>query len=484
MQPFALTAKEFTPLIPELFLVAMGMFLLISGVFRGNAFSSALTRAAILVALAAACMVMLLPAMGIEKTTVLNGMFILDRFAVFIKVLILIAVALALCISLEYRVEPRFFEFPILMLFAAVGMMVMVSANDLLALYMGLELQSLALYVLAAMQRDSERSSEAGLKYFVLGALSSGILLYGCSMIYGFTGATNFAAIAAAIEGPVSPGVILGMVMVIAGLCFKLSAAPFHMWTPDVYEGAPTPVTAFFAAAPKVAALALFVRFLAQPFGDAVPAWQQVVILISILSMVVGAFAALRQSNIKRLLAYSSIGHVGYALVGIASGSIAGIHATLVYIAIYMPMSIGAFACVLLMRRRNEMLENLSDLAGIAKSRPVFSFVLAVFMLSMAGIPPLAGFFGKFFVFTAAVQRELYALSVIGVLSSVVAAYYYLKIVKIMYFDSAEHPLKPEEMLPATRAVLAATALFNVLFFMMPSPLFKAAEAAAKSLFL
>jgi NADH-quinone oxidoreductase subunit N len=376
------------------------------------------------------------------------------------------------------------FEYPVLILLASTGMMMMVSANDLIALYLGLELQSLSLYVLAAFKRDSGRATEAGLKYFVLGALSSGMLLYGSSMIYGFAGSTSFPLIAQALAGggQASIGLVVGIVFLCAGLAFKVSAVPFHMWTPDVYEGAPTPVTAFFAVAPKVAAMALFVRALLSPFGEVAHDWQQIIIVISALSMILGAFAAIAQSNIKRLMAYSSIGHVGYALIGLAAGTQEGVRGILIYLAIYLAMNVGTFAIILSMRQKDRMVEGVQDLAGLAKTHPGMALLLAAFMFSLAGVPPLAGFFGKFYVFMAAINAGLYTLAVLGVLSSVVGAYYYLRIVKIMYFDEAAEPLaKPVR--GELGAVMTVTGLFTILFFVMPGPLLAAAETAAKALF-
>jgi NADH-quinone oxidoreductase subunit N len=373
-------------------------------------------------------------------------------------------------------------EYPILVLLATVGMMLMISANDLVALYMGLELQSLALYVVAAIDRDSARSSEAGLKYFVLGALSSGMLLYGASLIYGFVGATGFAQIAAALSScHASLGLLFGIVFLIAGLAFKVSAVPFHMWTPDVYEGAPTPVTAFFAAAPKVAAVALFVRAMLGPFPSIVPDWQQIIILLSIGSMVLGAFAAIGQRNIKRLLAYSSIGHMGYALVGLAAGSEEGIQGVVIYMMIYLIMTLGSFACIIAMRRDGRQLEEISDLSGLARTDKTLSFILALLMFSLAGIPPLAGFFAKYFVFVAAIKANLVTLAVIGVVASVVGAYYYLRIVKIMYFD--EPAVAFERPSAEVRAVIVLSGLFILLFVVFAQPLIALAGAAAHSLF-
>jgi NADH-quinone oxidoreductase subunit N len=347
---------------------------------------------------------------------------------------------------------------------------------------MGLELQSLALYVVAALDRDNARSSEAGLKYFVLGALSSGMLLYGASLIYGFTGSTGFPEIAKAlVSGQSSLGLIFGIVFLIAGLAFKVSAVPFHMWTPDVYEGAPTPVAAFFAAAPKLAAMALFTRAMLTPFPAILPDWQQIVVFISIASMALGAFAAIGQTNIKRLLAYSSIGHMGYALVGLAAGSAEGVRGVIVYMAIYMIMTLGSFACVLAMRRKSGQVEEIADLAGLARTDKTLAFVLAVLMFSLAGIPPLAGFFGKYFVFMAAIKANLITLAVIGVVASVVGAYYYLRIVKIMYFDEPAEAFEPA--VGEVRAVYVLSGLFTLLFALIAQPLISLAGSAAASLF-
>jgi len=372
----------------------------------------------------------------------------------------------------------------VLIVFATAGMLLMVSANDLVALYMGLELQSLSLYIIAAFQRDSIRSTEAGLKYFVLGALASGMLLYGASLIYGFTGTTRFSALAILFAGggEVPIGVIVGLVFLTAGLAFKVSAVPFHMWTPDVYEGAPTPVTAFFSVAPKIAAFALFLRVMFEPFGNLLDQWQQIVIFISIASMALGAFAAIAQTNIKRLMAYSSIGHVGYALIGLAAGSEAGVRGVLIYMAIYLAMNVGTFGCILAMRRQGRMVEGISDLAGLSRSHPMMALVMGVFMFSMAGVPPLAGFFGKLYVFLAAIEAQLYGLAVFGVLTSVVSAFYYLRIVKIMYFDEQADPFDRPVGREIT-LVLAATGVFTLFFFLYPSPLLSGAKVAAAALF-
>ena len=370
-----------------------------------------------------------------------------------------------------------------LVLLSVLGMMLMISAGDLIALFLGIELQSLALYVVAAIRRDSVRSSEAGLKYFVLGSLSSGMLLYGCSLIYGFTGSIDFSVIAHAAQGQPAAqtvGLTIGLVFLLVGLAFKIGAVPFHMWTPDVYEGAPTPVTAFFAAAPKLAAMALLIRVLLTAFPGIATQWQQIIVFLSIASMLLGAFAAIGQANIKRLMAYSSIGHIGYALIGVAANSETGIQAVLVYLAIYLFMTVGAFACILSMRVKDGLIEDIDALSGLAKTNLPMAFVLAMILFSMAGVPPLAGFFAKLYVFGAAIEAHLYALAVIGVLASVVAAYYYLRVVKIMFFDDARAPFLPVER--GAGFVMTISGLFVLLFVILPAPLVEAALVAARSL--
>jgi NADH-quinone oxidoreductase subunit N len=421
---------------------------------------------------------------GSGTVTAFGESFIVDPFARVMKILTLIGAGAALIMSRDYWIaEDRLkFEFPVLVLLAATGMMMMISANDLIALYVGLELQSLALYVMAAFDRRSARSSEAGLKYFVLGALSSGMLLYGASLIYGFTGSTLFVDIAAAVQpSSANLGLIFGLVFLITGFAFKLSAVPFHMWTPDVYEGAPTPVTAFFAAAPKLAAMALTVRALYAAFPSVTPEWQQIVTFLAIASMALGSFAAIGQRNIKRLMAYSSIGHMGYALVGLAAGSVEGVQGLIVYLAIYLAMTLGTFACILAMRRDGRMVEDIEQLSGLSTTRPGMAFLLAMLLFSLAGIPPLAGFFAKFYVFLAAIHAGLYQLAVVGVLLSVVGAYYYLRIVKIMYFDEAVAEFDPMPGLLA--AVLGVSGAFVILYILYPAPLVAMAASAARSLF-
>ena len=471
---------------PEIFVAVMGMVLMMIGVFSPEKRALGIVSGLTVASFAVVLVYYLFLASG-ERLGVFAGLFVTDAFAIFMKALVLLGGILVLLMggSFVRREGMARFEFPILVLYATVGMMMMISANDLISLYMGLELQSLSLYVIAAIQRDRVRSSEAGLKYFVLGALSSGLLLYGCSMIYGFAGTTQFEALANLFDGKsaeASAGLVVGIVFLSAGLAFKVSAVPFHMWTPDVYEGAPTPVTAFFAVAPKVAAVALFLRVMLEPFGGLIEEWRQVIIVISIASMVLGAFAAIAQNNIKRLMAYSSIGHVGYALIGLAAGSEEGLRGVLIYMAIYLVMNVGAFACILSMKVNDRMVENIDDLAGTAKSHPMMALGILIFMLSLAGIPPMAGFFGKFFIFLSAIEAKLYTVAVIGVLSSVVGAYYYLRIVKIVFFDDLLEKFdKPIDR--PLRMIMAATGVVTLLFFIWPSPLLDSASVAAAALF-
>jgi NADH-quinone oxidoreductase subunit N len=472
------------PALPEIVLAVGAMVLLMVGAFRDERAIRGIDGAAILLLIVAGVIVALLPA---GKLVTFDGSFVVDGFARFLKLLALTGSAVAILMSYHYLAAEKRqrFEYSILILLATTGMLMLISAADLIALYLGLELMSLALYVVAAIDRDSVRSTEAGLKYFVLGALSSGMLLYGASLVYGFTGTVTFAGIAKAASqadpGHTNLGLVFGLVFLFAGFCFKVSAVPFHMWTPDVYEGAPTPITAFFAAAPKVAGIAMFVRTTIVAFPGILTQWQQIVVFVAIASMALGAFAAIGQRNIKRLMAYSSIGHMGFALVGLAAGTQEGVQGVLVYMAIYVAMTLGTFACILSMRRDGQMVEEIGDLAGLARTKPAMAFLFAMLLFSLAGIPPLAGFFAKFYVFLAAIKAGLFTLAVIGVVTSVVGAYYYLTIVKIMYF---EEPAKPFEPMPhELRAVLAVTGLFNLLFFVYPSPLVEAANAAAKSLF-
>lgn len=467
--------------LPEIVLAVLAMALLMYGVFRKQDSYDHVTLAS-LAAIALTAVLVLVT--GEPKGFAFEGAFVVDAFARIMKVLALFGSAIAIVLSSSYMKREKMarFEYPVLVLLASIGMMTMISANNLIALYMGLELQSLALYVVAAINRDSARSSEAGLKYFVLGALSSGMLLYGASLVYGFTGTTEFGQLATILAegGGQKLGLIFGLVFILAGLAFKISAVPFHMWTPDVYEGAPTPVTAFFAAAPKVAAMALLVRVVMQPFAGMAHDWQQVLTFVAIASMLLGAFAAIGQSNIKRLLAYSSIGHMGYALVGLASGTQEGVRGVVAYIVIYALSTLGVFACVLAMKRRDQQVETIADLAGLGQTNKALAFVFSMLMFSLAGIPPLAGFFAKALVFLAAVKSGLYGLAVIGVLSSVVGAYYYLRIVKIIYFDEPAERFDPMD--GEVKLVAYAGGAFVVLFVVFVNYVLAVAETAARSL--
>jgi NADH-quinone oxidoreductase subunit N len=467
------------PMLPELVLAVGAMVLLIGGVYAGERSAVAVNWLSTVLLLAAAAAVCKTAGARYE---LFNGSFVVDEFARFLKVLTLLGAAGAMVLSFDYQKKERQqkFEYGPLVVLSVLGMMVLISASDLIALYIGLELMSLALYVIAASDRDSGRSTEAGLKYFVLGALSSGMLLYGASLIYGFAGTVSFAGIAKA-TGNGGIGLIFGLVFLFVGFNFKISAVPFHMWTPDVYEGAPTPVTAFFASAAKVAAIAMFVRATVVAFPGIIHQWQQIVVFVAIASMALGSFAAIGQRNIKRLMAYSSIGHMGFALVGLAAGTPEGVQGVLIYMTIYVAMTLGTFAVILSMRRDGALIETISDLSGLARTHPTQAFFLGALLFSLAGIPPLAGFFAKFYVFLAAINAGLYILAVLGVLTSVVGAYYYLAIVKVMYFDQ---PLRPFSPMPYTlRFVLAVGGLINLLFFAYPAPLVGAAAAAAKSLF-
>jgi NADH-quinone oxidoreductase subunit N len=465
---------------PEIVLALCAMAILILGVLRKSD-STLLCTMLSVGALVLTAMLVVSTGDGVGY----RNLFGVDGFARFMKLLVLVGSGLASIMALDYNEKEGIarFEFPVLILLCTVGMMIMCSSINLMTLYMGLELQSLAIYVMAAFARDELRSAEAGLKYFVLGALASGLLLYGISLTYGFSGTMQFAELGQILSSPqaVSPGLVVGVVFIIAGLAFKLSAVPFHMWTPDVYEGAPTPVTAFMSMAPKVAAVALMLRALAQPFGHIVHQWSGLIVIISIASMLLGALAAIGQKNIKRLMAYSSIGHIGYALVGLAVGTPDGIRGTMVYMVTYVFMSAGVFACIIAMRRRGKALEQISDLSGLARTDPMLAFAMGIFMFSMAGIPPFSGFFGKLYVFLPAVQAGYWTLAVIGVLTSVVGAFYYLRVIKVMYADDSEAAF---DLRPTSLTFVAGVgAVFTSLFFVFPAPIVAAAGTAARVLF-
>ena len=454
---------------PEIFLSLSIMFLLILGVFKKN--SSKLIQNISLIVLLITSVITLNETLGIEETLLFNSSIIIDYLSSFMKIITLLAAFLVLVISSNYLKTFQIFkiEYPILILSSVLGMMVMISSNDLIVFYMGLELQSLALYVLATFNRDQLKSSEAGLKYFVLSALSSGLLLYGCSLIYGFTGSTNFNIIANQLNSN-EYAITFGIVFILVGLAFKISAVPFHMWAPDVYEGSPTSVTLFFTMVPKIAALTVFIRFLYVPFLNLIDQWQMILIFLSIASMIFGAIAAIGQTNLKRLIAYSSIGHVGYTLAGLATGSNDGIQNSVIYITIYILMNLGLFSCLLMMKRNNKYFEDIEDLSGLSKNHPLLSLSLLLILFSLAGIPPLAGFFAKFYIFKSVLEQSMYFLAIVGLLSTVVAAFYYLRIIKIMYFDKEKEKYDTDHSLWLKFSLTFSTILILV-YFIFPSQL-------------
>lgn len=474
---------DFILLLPELIVALSGILLLMMGVFAGKDRVRYLVKIQLLVLLGV--LIGLSEQWGVN-TTIFGNLLVLDNFGVMAKMTMVVATMLVLLLvhGSSFTQSWITFETIVLSQFALLGMMLMVSANHLLSFYVALELMSLSLYILAASNRDTILSSEAGLKYFVLGALASGLFLFGCSLVYGFSSTADFTQLSTLYTHSTALpiGVLLGIVLILVALCFKMSAAPFHMWVPDVYQGAPTVITAFFASAPKVAALVVTLRFLMQPLLSIAPQWQQITVAVAVLSMIVGAVAALRQTNIKRLLAYSSIGHVGYVLVGISSGNVGGIQSVLLYLAIYVVMTVGAFGVILQLKRDKKPAEDLDDLKGLATKHPLVAVVMSIFMLSMAGIPPFSGFFGKFYVFLSAMEEELYAVAVIGVLSSVIAAFYYLKIIKLMYFDEAKLSLDTLVFPRAHSVLIGITTTFTLLFFLYPTPLIQVAREAARSL--
>ena len=419
-------------LLPEIFLALSIFTILMIGVFIKKSFNLVFNLTSLIILLTIA--IILNNSNNIEK--IFLESFTRDAFSNFFKILILISSLFVLNSSKNFIIDSNLakFEYPIIVLLSILGMFFMVSSNDVIVFYLGLELQSLSLYILASIDRDNLKSSESGIKYFILSALSSGLLLYGCSLLYGFTGTTNFDLIAGQLSKE-NTGAVLAMVFILVGLAFKISAVPFHMWTPDVYEGAPTSITSYFAVVPKVAGLAVLIKFMFIPFSNILAEWQTIIIFISIASMILGAVAAISQKNIKRLLAYSSISHIGYALAGVATGVISGYESAIVYISIYVIMNIGAFSCLYLLRRDSEYKENISDLSGISKKHPILAISFLIILFSLAGIPPLGGFFAKFYVFSAVLEQKMYALAIIGLLTTVISAFYYLKIIKTIYFD-------------------------------------------------
>ncbi len=476
-----ITLSSLIPIFPELFLAISAMLLLVIGVLKGNS-STRLISWGSVIAFAIALLIMTKG--GIDTEPALNNMFVQTSFTFFMKLLVMAGLITSITLSVQYLYQDNIirFEYPLLALFSGIGMMLMISANDMLSLYMGLELQSLSLYVLAAIHRDHIKSAESGMKYFILGAISSGMLLFGISLIYGFTGSTNFELIGTTLANELSLGAVIGFVFILAALAFKISAVPFHMWTPDVYEGAPTSVTALFALVPKIAAFALIIRLLFIPFASLHDQWFQIMWLLAFLSMAVGAFAGLRQNNIKRLIAYSSIGNIGYALIGLVAGGEAGLSAVMVYLTLYMVMTAGIFGIILCMRRDGYGVTDISDLAGLSRNTPWLAYPLAIFMFSISGIPPLAGFFSKYLIFQAAIESGLYTLAVIGVLTSVVASYYYLRIIKTMFFDEPDD--KFDSTIESSRKLIIGLSLFVVVGFIFnPSPLIEISANAVRGLF-
>ena len=456
-------------ILPELFLSIAIMFLLMLGVFIKKSFKlvNLLTILSLIFAIA---LVLNQPN---EIIKIFNGSYIIDKLSIFMKVLTLLFCVFVLLLSKDYIKNNSIdkIEYPIIILASTLGMILMISSYDLIVFYLGLELQSLCLYILASFKRDDERSTEAGLKYFVLSALASGLLLYGCSLIYGFTGSTNFEIISENLsEG--NTGAVFGMVFIIVGLAFKVSAVPFHMWTPDVYEGSPTSVTSFFALVPKIAALTVFIRFMYVPFINVISHWQTIIIFLSIASMILGAVAAIGQSNIKRLMAYSSIGHMGYALAGLAPGTNAGIQSTIIYLTIYLVMNLGAFGCIFMMKRENVFYEKINDLSGLSKNHPMLALGFLIIFFSLAGMPPLAGFFAKFYIFMAVIEAKMYTLAIIGLVTTVVSAFYYLSIIKVIYFDKPIEPFE-ENYDWGLKASLVLSSILILIYFIYPSILTK-----------
>jgi len=458
--------EQLNLIIPELFLTTSIMILLMLGVFYKNSFNLIFKLSTIVLL---ATFILLFNHSVDTSAKLFNNSYTIDYLSLFMKALTLVACIFVMLSSFDYikLIGINKIEYPILILSATLGMMIMISSYDLIVFYMGLELQSLSLYVLVSFNRDSYRSTEAGLKYFILSALSSGLLLYGCSLIYGFSNSTNFDLIAQNID-QFNTGSIFGIVFILVGLAFKVSAVPFHMWAPDVYEGSPTSVTAFFAIVPKVAALTVFIRFLYVPFINLVDQWQMIIIFISLASMILGAVAAIGQTNLKRLMAYSAIGHMGYALAGLATGSNEGIQSTVIYLSIYLLMNLGIFSCIFMMKRKDIFYEDIQDLSGLSTNHPIISVCLLVLLFSLAGIPPLAGFFAKFYVFMAVIKVEMYTLAIIGLITTVISAFYYLRIIKIIYFDDPKEIFEIDKNLGLKVSLFLSTIII-LIYFIYPS---------------
>ena len=454
--------------IPEIFLSLSLMFLLILGVFKKNG-STLVYNLSLLILIITIPILLNVP--STSEILVFNESYKVDYLSIFIKILIIVSTLFVLLTSSEYLKSTKIYniEYPILILSSILGMMVMVSSNDLIVFYIGLELQSLALYVLASFNRDNELSSESGLKYFVLSALSSGLLLYGCSLVYGFSSSTNFSEISFNYDQS-NQGIIFGMVFILVGLAFKISAVPFHMWAPDVYQGSPTSVTLFFAILPKIAALTVFIRFLYTPFVNLIEQWQTIIIFISIASMLFGAVAAIGQQNLKRLIAYSSISHMGYVLAGLTTGTNQGIQSSVSYISIYLVMNLAFFSCIFMLKRDDKYYENIEDLSGLSKNHPMLSFSFLIVLFSLAGIPPLAGFFAKFYVFMAVIEQSMFFLAIVGLLATVVAAFYYLRIIKVIYFDNEIEKYDTDHSIGLKLSLIITTVLI-LIYFIYPNSL-------------
>ena len=454
-------------LFPEIFLSLSIFLILLIGVYIKNSFNLIFNVSSLIIIVT---ITIILTSPNTEEKIFLDS-FTRDAFSNYFKILILLSTLFVLNSSKNFIIDNKLdkFEYPIIILLSVLGMFFMVSANDLILFYLGLELQSLSLYILASIDRDNLRSTESGIKYFVLSALSSGLLLYGCSLLYGFTGSTNFELIASQLNRE-NTGAIFAMVFILVGLAFKISAVPFHMWTPDVYEGAPTSITSYFAVVPKVAGLALLIKFMNVPFSNILLEWQTIIIFLSIASMILGAVAAMIQKNFKRLLAYSSIGHIGYALAGVATGAITGYQSAIVYISIYVIMNIGAFSCLYLLKKDGQYKENINDLSGISKKHPLLAVSLLIILFSLAGVPPLGGFFAKFYVFVAVLEKEMYTLAIIGLLTTVMSAFYYLKIIKTIYFDDSLVNFELSKNRTAQVSVFASCMILTT-FFLYPSVL-------------
>ena len=454
--------------IPEIFISLSLMFLLLLGVFKKNG-TSTVYSLSILILIISIPLILNVP--STDELLVFNKSYKIDYLSSFVKILIVISTLFVLLTSSQYIKSIKIYniEYPILILSSILGMMVMVSSNDLIVFYIGLELQSLALYVLASFNRDNVLSSESGLKYFVLSALSSGLLLYGCSLVYGFSSSTNFSQISFNYDES-TQGIIFGMVFILVGLAFKISAVPFHMWAPDVYQGSPTSVTLFFAILPKIAALTVFIRFLYTPFVNLIDQWQTIIIFLSIASMLFGAVAAIGQKNLKRLIAYSSISHMGYALAGLTTGTNEGIQSSVSYISIYLVMNLAFFSCIFMLKREDKYYESIDDLSGLSKNHPLLSFSLLIVLFSLAGIPPLAGFFAKFYVFMAVIEQSMFFLAIVGLLATVVAAFYYLRIIKVIYFDNEVEKYDTNHSFGLKLSLIITTILI-LIYFIYPNSL-------------